>query len=291
MANKVYTDNTEAAEAWNGVLFDRFLEFRHLMTTGLGAHGETAIELHPPKPGDRVIDIGCGFGDTAQRLAGIVGPEGSVLGVDVAERFIEFAIEDAQQAGVDNVSFVTADLEVEAPEGPFDHAYSRMGTMFFANPVQAMRNIRMQLVPGAQLCMVVWRQKPDNNWLHVAEQVVEQWLDEPDPAESNEPTCGPGPFAMANADTTSGILTAAGYENVTLLRCDHPIRIGNDLDEAVALNMAIGPAAEVIRLSGDKAEQLRPQIEPALREALAQFQTPDGIVAPASTWIVSATAP
>lgn len=291
MANKVYLDNNEAAEAWNGILFDRFLEFRHLLTSGLGRHGDLAIHEHPPGAGDRVIDIGCGFGDTAQMLAGIVGPEGSVLGVDVAERFVEFATQDAADNGVENVSFTVADCEIEVPEGPYDHVYSRMGTMFFANPVNAMRRIRAQLTPGARLCMVVWRQKPDNDWVHVAERVVERYLDEPIPDESDEPTCGPGPFAMANANTTSGILVAAGYEDVTLRRCDSPIMIGRDLDEAVALNTAIGPGAEVIRLWGEKAEEVRPQIEADLREALEQFLTDEGVVAPASTWIVSARNP
>lgn len=292
MANKVYLDNTEAAEAWNGVLFDRFLDFKHLLTIGLGRHGNLAIELHPPKAGDRVIDIGCGFGDTAQMLAEIVGPEGSVLGVDVAERFVEFAAEDAERNGVTNVSFQTADLETEVPEGPYDHAFSRMGTMFFANPVNAMRKIRAELTPGATLCMVVWRQKPDNDWVHVAERVVERYLDEPIPDDSNEPTCGPGPFAMANANTTSGILVAAGYEDIVLRRCDYPIMIGRDLDEAIALNTAIGPGAEVIRLWGEKADEVRPQIEADLREALQPFVDADGsVTAPASTWIVTAVAP
>jgi SAM-dependent methyltransferase len=292
MANKEYLDNTEAAAAWDGVLFDRFLEFKHLMTAGLGRHGDLAIDLHPPAPGARVIDIGCGFGDTAQRLAAIVGPEGSVVGVDVAPRFVEWATDDAERNGVSNVSFEIADLEVEAPEGPFDHAFSRMGTMFFANPVPAMRNIRSQLAPGARLCMVVWRQKPDNEWLHVAEQVVERWLDEPDPEQSDELTCGPGPFSMANANTVSGILVAAGFDDVTLRRCDYPITIGRDIDEAIAMNLAIGPGGEVIRLWGEKADEVRPQIETDLREALQPFLNDDGsVTAPASTWIVCGTNP
>jgi 2-polyprenyl-3-methyl-5-hydroxy-6-metoxy-1,4-benzoquinol methylase len=78
--------NEEAAEAWNGVLFDRFVQYRHLVAGGLGAHGEEALLGGPPAAGDRVLDIGCGFGETTRRLAELVGPEGSVLGFDVAER-------------------------------------------------------------------------------------------------------------------------------------------------------------------------------------------------------------
>jgi hypothetical protein len=161
--------------------------------------------------------------------------------------------------------------------------------MFFANPVAAMRNVRQGLVPGGRLCTVVWRRKLDNDWMHRAEKVVEEFVEEPE--ESDEPTCGPGPFSMANADTVSDILLAAGFVEIELRRCDIPIQIGRNVDHAVEFATAIGPAGEVIRLAGDEAEQVRPQIESALREALAEFETPDGVIADASTWIVSAKAP
>jgi len=286
---KVALNNEEAIEAWNGVLFDRFVQYRHIVTAGLGAHGEEALRIHPPQLGERVLDIGCGFGDTSQRIGGLVGPDGSVLGIDAAERFIEMAEEEARAAGAANVSFMVGDLQATEFEPSFDYAFSRMGTMFFANPVPAMRNVREALLPGGRLCMVVWRRKIENDWMHRAETVVEKFVQEPE--ESDEPTCGPGPFSMGDADVTSQILLSAGFEEVALRRCDTPIKIGADLDEAVAFAMALGPAGEVIRLAGDEAERIRPQIAAALREALAEFDGPDGVIAPASTWIVSARAP
>jgi hypothetical protein len=121
--------------------------------------------------------------------------------------------------------------------------------------------------------------------------VTEKYLEEPE--ESDEPTCGPGPFSMAGADTTSDILLGAGFEHVEFLRCDLPITIGHDLDHAIAFNLALGPAGELMRLVGsEEANRVRPQVEADLREALAEFVQPDGeVVAPASTWIVSARAP
>lgn len=287
--SQIASANEETHEAWNGVLFDRFVKFRHIVTTGLGAHGEQALRDHPPKPGERVLDVGCGFGDTTRRIAELVGSEGEAVGVDVAERFIEAANNEAERAGATNVRFRVADVEVTEFEPRFDYAFSRMGTMFFANPVAALRNVRRALVPGGRLCMVVWRRKLDNDWLYRAETVVEQFVEEPE--ESDEPTCGPGPFSMANADTTSDILRHAGFTDVSLGRCDIDIQIGDDLDEAVALVTALGPAGEVIRLAGDEAERIRPKIEAALREAMAEFARPDGVIAPASTWIVAAKAP
>jgi len=279
--------NEEAAEAWNGVLFDRFVEYRHLVAGGLGAHGEEAMRGDPPAAGDRVLDIGCGFGETTRRLAELVGPEGSVLGFDVAERFVEMAREEA--AGVANAEFASGDLQVTEFEREFDYAFSRMGTMFFANPVPAMRNVREALVPGGRLCMVVWRRKLENEWVRRSEEVVERFVEEPE--ESDEPTCGPGPFSMGDADVTSQILLGAGFERVALRRSDLPLQLGRDLEEAVAFATALGPAGEVIRLAGEEAERIRPEIEAALREALAEFEGPDGVWAPASTWIVTATVP
>jgi ubiquinone/menaquinone biosynthesis C-methylase UbiE len=283
----VAASNQEATDAWSGPLFETFSKFRDLVTGGLGAHGEAAMEAHPPPKGGRVIDLGCGFGDTTQMLAERVGPEGEAFGVDVSPPFIEQARREAE-GGAPNVSFAVADVQVgELGEG-FDYAFSRMGLMFFANPVQALRNIRSALAPGGRLCAVVWRRKEDNDWVRRAELVVDEYLEHPE--ETDEPTCGPGPFSMANADTVSEQLKIAGFEQIALQRCDLPLKIGNDLDHAVEFNMSLGPAGEVLRLWEGRIEEIRPKIAGELREALAEFDGPDGVFAPASTWIIGATA-
>jgi ubiquinone/menaquinone biosynthesis C-methylase UbiE len=282
--------NDEAIRAWDGPLYDRFVRFREIVTSGLGAHGEEALRLHPPQPGQRVLDVGCGFGDTTQRIAGLVGSEGEVVGVDAAPRFIEDAIREAGEADVANARFLVADVEESlSGEGRFDVAFSRFGTMFFANPVAALRNVRRALVPDGKLVMVVWRQRTDNDWLYRAQTIVEGIVARPE--EYDEPTCGPGPFSMANADTTSDVLLHAGFTDVALRRCDIPILIGNDLEEALELVMALGPAGEILRLAGDRAAHLHGQVEAALREGLAEFAVDGELRAPASTWIVTASAP
>ncbi|HEX5852193.1 MAG TPA: class I SAM-dependent methyltransferase [Solirubrobacteraceae bacterium] len=286
------TANDEAIRAWDGPLYDRFVRFREIVTSGLGAHGEEALRLHPPTPGQRVLDIGCGFGDTTQRIAGLVGPDGEAVGVDAAPRFIEDAIKETRELGIANARFLVADVqETLAGEELFDVAFSRFGTMFFANPVAALRNVRSALVPGGKLTMVVWRRRIDNDWLYRAQTIVEQIVARPE--EYDEPTCGPGPFSMADADTTSEVLRTAGFTDIALRRCDIPILIGKDLDEALELVMALGPAGEILRLAGDRAAHLHGQVETALREGLAEFAAEaDGMLsAPASTWIVTASAP
>lgn len=289
-AIRVVEDNVEATEAWNGPLFDVWIEYRDIVAEGLRNHGEAALASSPPAEGDRVLDIGCGLGDTTVRIASLVGSAGHAHGVDVAERMIETAIAEAAEAGHENVSFEVCDVEVTRISQTFDYAFSRMGTMFFANPVAALRNVRESLAPGGLLNMVVWRRKLDNDVMHRAELVVAEYLDEPE--ESEAPRCGPGPFSMANADTVSDVLKHAGYEDIRLARQDLPYKIGDDLEQAVAFNMALGPAAEVLRMWGGRVDEIRPRIAADLREALADFVVDDGtVVAPASTWAITARSP
>jgi SAM-dependent methyltransferase len=287
--SSVAPDNAEATEAWSGPLFDLFVKYRDLTTAGLGAHGEAAMQVSPPRAGERVLDLGCGFGDTTQRLAQLVGAEGSALGVDVSEPFIEAARKEAEGSDAANVEFAVADVQTLELPREFDYAFSRMGIMFFANPVAALRNVSKALVPGGRFCAVVWRRKLDNEWVHRAELVVDEYLDHPE--ESDEPTCGPGPFSMANADTVTEQLKIAGFEEIALQRSDLPLKIGRDLEHAVEFNMALGPAGEVLRLWGDRVDEIRPQIADRLRKTLADLETPDGVYAPASTWIITARVP
>jgi SAM-dependent methyltransferase len=282
--------NTEAIEAWDGPLYDRFVQFRHLLAGSLGVHGDEGLRVVAPAPGERALDIGCGFGDTTQQLAKLVGPDGSALGVDAAPRFIETAREEAAQAGAGNVRFEVLDVQAHTFEEQFDLAFSRMGTMFFANPVAALRNVRKALVPGGRLAMVVWRSKVENEGFYRSQLITEKFVRKPE--DYDEPTCGPGPFSMGNADTTSGILLSAGFENISLLRCEEPILIGTDLDEAVEFVMSIGPAGEILRLAGERAAHLHEPVAAALREDMAKWAGPDGtVMGPASTWIVTASAP
>ncbi len=283
-------DNDEATEAWSGVLFDRFVQFRDLIVTGLEQHGKVAMRTYPPSPGDRVLDVGCGFGDASQQLAELVGPTGEVLGADVSEPFVEAAAAEAREAGASNVSFVAGDVQLMELPGPFDYVFSRMGLMFFANPVQAFRNMASAMRPGGRLVAVVWRRKLDNAWVYMPEQVVERYLDEPE--EPEDVRCGPGPFAMANPDTVSHQLLAAGFESPTFTRLDLSMKVGEDLDEAVEFAMALGPAAELLRICpADEVETLRPKLTTEIREVIADFEGPDGVYGPTSTWIVSATVP
>jgi SAM-dependent methyltransferase len=283
--------NAEAIEAWDTVLFDKFVRFREIITKGLGLHGSAALERAAAQSGEHVLDVGCGFGDTTIELAKLVGSKGEAFGVDAAPRFIEGARSDAKAEGIENARFDVRDVQVDPLGEDFDLAFSRMGVMFFANPVQALRNIYASLRPRGRIAFSVWRKREDNPWLHEAERAVREIIPEELEDESSGPTCGPGPFSMSGADLVSDQLTKAGFQRITFERHDAPFRMGRDIEEAIDFAIALGPAGEIIRLAGEEGERRRPEVIAALEKVLGRYRTDDGVKAPASTWLIRADKP
>ena len=284
-------DNRVIVEAWNTVLYDKFCRFKHLLVDGLSQHSDAALERCRYPKDARVLDVGCGFGDTTLRIADALGPKGEAVGVDCAENFIRAAEAQASEDRVDNAHFLVADAQWDNLQGPYDHAFARFGTMFFVTPGAAMRNVRNALKPGGTFTQIVWRRREENPWLHEAELRVKEIVPVVSHEESGQVHCGPGPFSMAGPDMVSTMLFGAGFERISFERFDCDICIGRDMDDAVAFAMALGPAGEIIRLAGEEGKKCKPRVMVALQEALAPFVRADGIWAPSSTWFISATNP
>ena len=284
-------ENDVVIAAWNTVLFDKFVRFKHLLIDGLSAHSDEALVRHAHPEGARVLDVGCGFGDSTRLIARRVGPRGEAIGVDCAGNFINAAEQEAKQASVANASFFVADVQIDNLRGPYDFAFSRFGTMFFMMPGAALRNIRKALKPGGELTMIVWRRREENPWLHDAELRVKEIVPIVSHEESDEVHCGPGPFSMAGPDMVSSMLRSAGYDRIDFERFDADICIGKDVSEAIEFAMALGPAGEIIRLAGTEGEKRKPEVAKALRETLARYSRADGVWAPSSTWFVTARNP
>jgi len=282
------SDNDVVVEAWNTVLYDKFVRFKHLLVAGLAGHSDEVLRRKLYPKGARVLDVGCGFGDSTVRIARAIGTHGEALGVDCAENFVRAAEREAAEAGVLNARFFRADVQVDDLRGPYDYAFARFGTMFFMMPGVALRNIRSALKPGGTLTQIVWRKREDNPWLHDAELAVREIVPVVSHEDTDQVHCGPGPFSMAGADMVSSMLLSAGYIGITFERFDTDICIGRDLDEAIEFAMALGPAGEIIRLAGGEGERLRPTVAAKLRQTLARYVRSEGVWAPSSTWFISA---
>ena len=282
-------EDTQFVQFWNQVLAPKFIRFKHILVDGLSRHSEAVVPTLPVGTGDRVLDVGCGFGDTAIRLAEMVGPTGQVVGVDCCDAFLDYARADVRARGLTNISFVRADAETALPENQFDFVFARFGTMFFANPVAGLRNMRKALRPGGRMVHIVWRDRKDNPWLSMAKDIVLDFLPQPG---ADAQTCGPGPFSMADESTVRAMMKAAGYEDVAFRRVDAPVLVGRDVADAIAFQLAIGPAGEVYREAGPLAEAKRPEIEAALAKAIRQqASASDGIVMDSSSWVITARNP
>jgi SAM-dependent methyltransferase len=286
--NDAVVANDEFTAFWNDVLVEKFERFRNILLDGLSYHSQVPLGRLQIAPGAKVLDVGCGWGDTAIALARKVGPTGTVVGLDCCNAFLEKGRNDARAAGLTNVSFVEADVQTYRFAPEYDLCFSRFGMMFFSNPVAAMRNVRSALKPGATLMFVTWRSIDDNPWFAIPKKVVLGFL--PPPGE-DAATCGPGPFSMANRDVVTAQLEAAGFADIGFERTDGPVMVGSSVEQAMQFQLALGPAGEVFRVAGEEAERRRHEIERALREAIAPYERDGQIVMQSSSWTITARKP
>lgn len=279
---------SEYVDFWNAVLVPKFNQWRHVLVGGLGLHSAKVFPELRLGIGDAVLDVGCGWGETAIEIARRVGPDGKVVGIDCCDAFLNAGRADAARAGLRNVSFIAADVETHAFAPAFDFCFSRFGTQFFQNPVAGLRNMRSGLRPGGIMTMIVWRSRTDNPWLDRAKQVVLRYLP---PVEEDAASCGPGPFSMADPEVVSKQLQIAGYSDPAFRRVDADVMVGRSVDEAVAFQLAIGPAGEVYRAAGREAERKREILVDALKDELKEFVRPEGVMMGSSSWLVTARNP
>jgi hypothetical protein len=166
--------------------------------------------------------------------------------------------------------------------------FSRFGTMFFENPVAAMKNMRRALKPDGRFTMIVWRDMADNPWLGAAKAIALKHLPQPG---ADARTCGPGPFSMADQELVTAQMKAAGYVEIVFERVDAPVRMGDSIEDAIGFQLALGPAGEVYREAGDKAAARHDALVADLTALLAPNATEDGVYMGSSSWVISARNP
>ncbi len=279
---------SQYVDFWNAVLVPKFNAWRHVLVGGLGQHSAKIFPALALRSGDNVLDVGCGWGETTIEIARRVGPAGKVVGLDCCDAFLDEGRADARAAGLANLTFLEANVETYAFRPEYDFCFSRFGTQFFENPVAGLRNMRSALKPGGIMTMIVWRARADNPWLTLPKEVVSRYLP---PVKEHAASCGPGPFSMADTEVVTQQLRIAGYADVRFERIDADVMVGRDVDEAVAFQLAIGPAGEVYREAGSDAERQHDTLVAALKDELRGFVRPEGVMMGSSSWMVTARNP
>jgi SAM-dependent methyltransferase len=249
--------------------------------------GLLAMERANIVEGERVIDVGCGTGQSTLQLAERVGRRGAVMGIDVSTPMLARAAARAQKMGFKNLSFLRADAQIHRFDTPhFDLLYSRFGVTFFADPHAAFANLRTALAPGGHLAFVCWQELAKNPWMQEPLAAAARHIELPAPRAPGTP----GPFAFDDADRVREILDGAGFEQVTLESMERPLWIGGggSLGAAVTFLLKVGPAAVALREAGPEK---RKSVASAVREVIRDRATPSGVVMDAAVWIVTAQNP
>ena len=279
-------DNSEQIAEWNGALGQRWATMQREIDRIVAPFGDAALKAAAPHPGERVIDVGCGCGDTSIEIARIVGETGAVLGIDVSEPMLEVARSSGALANCAHLAFREGDASEAGLPANTDLLFSRFGVMFFSQPSPAFSHLRQSLRTGGRCVFVCWRAPRDNVWAMTPLSAARAAMGvTPTPADPD----APGPFAFADEERLRAILSGAGFGAIVVQRFDAALFLGATPRSAAEGAVQIGPVSRFVREVG--VEHL-PIILDAVERALAPLAAPDGHVSlNGSTWIVAATNP
>ncbi|HSK96424.1 MAG TPA: methyltransferase domain-containing protein, partial [Euzebyales bacterium] len=239
-------------------------------------HFRTAADV---RPGDHVLDIGCGTGQTTREAARAAG-NGSALGVDVSAPVLERARRLAEAEGLRNVTFEHGDARSHRfSSARFDLCISRFGTMFFTDPIAAFTNVGRAMRPGARLVLLVWQDAGRNEWFTAIGQAL-AGSTPPAPTDSDLE-----PFSLADPTNTRRILTAAGFAHVGFTAVHEPVYYGPDPDAAYDAVLGLRHAGDLLAgLDPATAEEAVDR----LRATLTAHRTGNGVLFDSRAWIVTA---
>lgn len=273
------TANAEQIALWNGPGGERRARQPHLIDAQVRRHHLALLDAAAIEASDRVLDVGCGTGQST-RDAARAAAAGDALGVDLSAAMLAVARRLAADEGMANAAFEQADAQVHRfPPAGFDVAISRFGVMFFDDPAAAFANIGRALRPGARLALLVWQARERNEWALVFRQALTGRPEMPELAATGHA------FALADPAVVREILGAAGFDGVSLSGVHQPVFYGTDVATACDLVRSLPSSLEV--LAGlDEAGTARALDR--LRAALAAHQTSEGVTFEARSWLITA---
>jgi SAM-dependent methyltransferase len=278
-ALEVDPTNTEQARAWDGDEGAYWAENAQRFDRALAAYHERFQAAARIGRADRVLDIGCGTGQTT-RDAARTAPDGSAVGVDLSGRMIELARRLAAEQGIANVAFEQADAQIHPlPDQSFDVGISRTGTMFFGDPTAAFANIARAMRTRGQLTMLVWQGPEPNEWIRELAGALAAGRDLPAP-----PVGAPGPFAQADPDGVRAVLTSSGFTHIRLEGLREPMWFGSNTEDAHTF--VLGLMGWMLQGLDDAG---RDRASDNLRATLSAHDNGRGVLFESAAWIVTAT--
>lgn len=277
----VDSSNNEQLRAWDGGEGAYWAEHADRFDRSVAGHHERLLAAASFTVADRVLDIGCGTGQTT-RDAARAAVHGSALGVDLSAQMLDHARRRASAEGLANVSFQQADAQIHPfATGSFDVAISRTGAMFFGDPHAAFANIGRSMTHGGRLVLVAWQPPATNEWIREISGALAAGRDRPVP-----PADAPGPFSLSDPIRVRTLLTGAGFTDVDLEGVAAPMWFGNDADDAQ--RFVLGLMGWMLD-AHDEADRAR--AVDGLSRTMAAHETAEGVVFGSATWIIRATRP
>ncbi len=276
------TDNAEQIAYWNGRAGQSWADMQDGMDRSLAAVTRVLLDAAQAGPNERVLDVGCGCGDTTLQIADAMSAGGTVVGVDVSAPMLELA--GRRAAGRTHVEWRQADAAQGDLGGPYDLVVSRFGVMFFADPVLAFRNIARAMKPGARLTFVCWQDLGKSEWLSLPMQTARPLLTALPPFPPPDPDA-PGPNAFARRERVQSILQSAGFARITIEPHDTIITLGENVHDALTQMLRIGPLARAL---ADEPPDVRAKVSAALEAFLSSLAQRGPLALSASFWLVRA---
>jgi SAM-dependent methyltransferase len=279
--NSVQVDpsNTGQLQAWDGDEGAYWAAHADDFDRAMAQHHQRLLSTAAITPIDRVLDIGCGTGQTT-RDAARAASQGSSLGVELSSEMLAVARRLTETEGIGNASYIQADAQIHAfDQAAFDLVISRTGTMFFGDHIAAFTNIGRSLVPRGRLAMVVWQVAAANEWIREIPRALAAGRELPTP-----PPDAPGPFSLSDPNSVRSILSASGFEDIDFDAVEAPMWFGDDVENAHRFVLGLlGWMLEGLDEAG------RDQASDDLRATLAAHATPDGVLFGSAAWLINAT--